>query len=147
MSIQVEWRKGQDRFPHLHWRLDEEAFGAFVSYGEERTFAAGEQIFAEGDGSFSIYLVVAGEVAIERGGETISRIGVNHSFGEMGLLRDAPRAASARAATEVQLVELTRQGLHRMLEEAPVWAARLYRVLAECLAQYLHGAATARGEK
>ena len=38
----------------------------------------------------------------------------------------------------MRLLELTRQGLLEMLEEAPLWAARLYRVLAESLAEYLH---------
>jgi NTE family protein len=137
-AIRVEWREGLDRFPHLRWRLDGEAFAAFRRFGEERTLAPGDVVFEEDAPSFSIFLVMAGEVAIERGGVEVARIPTNHSFGELGLLRDAPRSGAARAVGDVHLLELSRQGLHRMLEEAPLWAARLYRVLAESLAEYLH---------
>ena len=137
-AIQVEWREGQDRFPHLRWRLDDAAFTAFRRFGEECTFSDGELVFDAGAPSFSIFLVIDGEVAIERDGEAVGRVPPNHSFGELGLLRDAPRSGSARAVGDVRLLELTRQGLLEMLEEAPLWAARLYRVLAESLAEYLH---------
>lgn len=137
-AIRVEWHEGLDRFPHLRWRLDGEAFAAFRRFGEERTFPPGGLVFEEEAPSFSIFLVMKGEVAIERGGVEVARVPTNHSFGELGLLRDAPRSGAARAVGEVRLLELSRQGLHRMLEESPLWAARLYRVLAESLAEYLH---------
>ena len=137
-AIRVEWREGLDRFPHLRWRLDGEAFAAFRRFGEERTYEAGALVFDEADPSFSIFLVMEGEVAILRGPREVARIPTNHSFGELGLLRDAPRSGAARAVGATRLLELSRQGLQRMLVESPLWAARLYRVLAESLAEYLH---------
>ena len=86
-AIQVEWREGQDRFPHLRWRLDDAAFTAFRRFGEERSFSDGELVFDAGAPSFSIFLVIDGEVAIERDGEAVGRVPPNHSFGELGLLR------------------------------------------------------------
>ena len=140
-SLKVSWTRGQDRFPHLRWRLDEEAFSAFRRFGEERVEPAGAVIFEAGQPSFSLYLVIEGEIEITQGDTAVATLGENHSFGELGLLRDAPRSGGARAKTDARLLELSRQGLHKMLHEAPVWAARLYRVLAECLAEYF--AATA----
>lgn len=138
MAIEVKWAEGHDRFPRLHWVLDEAAFRAFSEFGVLHELTAGEEIFAQDKPSFALYLVVHGEVQILKGDAEIARVGPNHSFGEMGLLLDAPRSASARTAVESQLLELSREDLARMLDEAPVWAARLYRVMAECLAEYLH---------
>ena len=141
MSIQIEWSAGYDRFPRLHWVLDEQAYEAFARYGVLHELTAGEGVFEAGRPSPALYLVVHGEVKIHQGDEEIARVGPNHSFGEMGLLLDHPRSASASAATESRVLELSREDLARMMEQEPIWAARLYRVLSECLAEYLQKAA------
>lgn len=138
MSIEAEWKHGHDRFPRLFWRLDDDAYRAFREFGQEKDFAAGERLFESGDPSHALFLVQEGEIAIQSNGVEVARIGAHHSLGEMGLLRDAPRAGAAVALTETRVLELSREDLHRMLLESPVWAARLYRVLAECLAEYFH---------
>jgi CRP-like cAMP-binding protein len=138
MSVKAQWTEGHDRFPRLHWVLDATAFKAFSRFGVRHELTAGETIFEQGRPSFALYLVIRGEVSILKDDKQIARIGPNHSFGEMGLLLDAPRSAAARTAVECQVLELSREDLGRMLEDEPVWAARLYRVLAECLAEYLH---------
>lgn len=141
MSIEVQWASGHDRFPRLHWVLDEKAFNAFSQFGIVHELTEGETIFEADRPSTALYVVVNGEIRIERDGNEIARIGPNHSFGEMGLLLDTPRSAGAVAAIESRVLELSREDLHKMQEESPTWAARLYRVLAECLAEYLHRSA------
>ncbi|MDJ0975851.1 MAG: cyclic nucleotide-binding domain-containing protein [Planctomycetota bacterium] len=147
MSIEVQWATGHDRFPRLHWVLDEKAFNAFSQYGIVHELTAGETVFEVDRPSTALYLVVNGEIVIQRGEHEVARIGPNHSFGEMGLLLDVPRSAGAAAAIESRVLELSREDLHRMQEESPVWAARLYRVLAECLAEYLHRSAEGLRER
>lgn len=141
MSIEVQWAPGHDRFPRLHWVLDEKAFHAFSQFGVIHELTAGEVIFESERPSHALYIVVNGEIVIHRDDVEVARIGPNHSFGEMGLLLDTPRSAGAKAGVESRVLEMSREDLHRMLEESPVWAARLYRVLAECLAEYLHRSA------
>jgi len=140
MSIQVRWAPGHDRFPRLHWVLDKAAFNAFSRYGVVHELTADETIFEGGSPSTALFLVIDGEVVIRRAGTELARIRANHSFGEMGLLLDRPRSAGAVAAVEARVLELSRKDLQRMLDESPIWAARLYRVLAECLAEYLDAA-------
>jgi CRP-like cAMP-binding protein len=136
--MQVEWVDANDEFPRLHWVLDEAALAAFSQFGLLHQVNAGEIIFEKDEPSFALYLVIEGGVTITSKRGTLAQIGPNHSFGEMGLLLDAPRAATAHAREASRVLELSRSGLARMLQEAPVWAARFYRVLAECLAEYLH---------
>ena len=138
MTMHVEWVDANDEFPRLHWVLDDQALAAFGQFGLFHDVAAGEVIFERDEPSFALYLVIDGAISIFTDEGSVAAIGPNHSFGEMGLLLDAPRAAGARAKTDARVLELSRESLGRMLEESPIWAARFYRVLAECLAEYLH---------
>jgi CRP-like cAMP-binding protein len=130
-----------DRFPRLHWRLDDAAWTAFERFGVVRDVAAGETVFEEGRPSVSFFLVREGELAVVHGKQELARVGPNTSVGEMGMLLDLPRAGTVRAVAPSRVLELGREDVNRMQEEAPLWSTRLYRVLAECLAQYLHDAA------
>jgi CRP-like cAMP-binding protein len=55
------------------------------------------------------YLVRTGELAVLIDGFEVQRIGPGASFGELGLLRDAPRTATVRALTPVSLFRLDRR--------------------------------------
>ena len=141
MTTSKGWKPVDDRFPRLYWRLDEAAWQAFARFGIVQDLAEGQVVFAEGGPSISLVLVMKGELAIRAGGKEIARIGENYSVGEMGLLLDIPRAGTVLATKPSKVLELGREDILRMQEEAPVWSTRLYRVLAECLAEYLRGAA------
>ncbi len=76
-----------------------------------RSFAAGEEIFKEGDPGDGVYLVRTGRVSLSArfsGGErrAFSEVGPGEFFGEMAVLDQQPRSASATAAelTEVYFV-------------------------------------------
>jgi CRP-like cAMP-binding protein len=136
-----------DRFPRLFWRLDDAAHEAFGRYGKTRDVPAGHVILREGDPSISFFLVLDGEVSVSIGATEITRVGKNHSLGEMGMLLDVPRSGTATAAVPSRLLEISRADIQAMLEAEPVWAARLYRVIAECLAEYLRAASAERSAR
>jgi SulP family sulfate permease len=137
MSMKVRWVPRGEGPPQLHWALDVQAHAALARYGVIHELTANEPVFEQGRPSDALYLVLDGDVAVLKDGQAIARIGPNHSFGEMGLLLGRPRAAEVRSVSEARVLELSRRDLDRMLEAEPTWAARLYRVLAECLAEYL----------
>ena len=72
------------------------------------TAPAGSVIVREGDAGDRYYLIVAGDVAFTIDGHPIRVLGADHSFGEIALLRDVPRTATATAATEVDLIAVSR---------------------------------------
>jgi CRP-like cAMP-binding protein len=144
MTGSDSWSAIDDRFPRLYWRLDEEAYVAFGRYGTLHEAAEGEIVVKEGMPSMSFFLVLEGEVALTAKGQEVARVGEHFSFGEMGMLLDLPRAGTATATKPSKLLELTRVDMQLMQEKEPVWSTRLYRVLAECLAEYLHKLALAQ---
>ncbi len=141
MTDTKDWKPVDDRFPRLYWRLDEAAWNAFSRFGIVQELDAGQVVFVEGGPSISLVLVMKGELAITVKGKEIARVGENYSVGEMGLLLDIPRAGTVSAIKPAKVLELGREDILRMQDEAPVWSTRLYRVLAECLAEYLRDAA------
>ncbi len=90
-------------------------------------FPAGEFIFLEGDKDFHFYVIEEGRVEIFTNAVgkyiRIAELGKGESFGEFALLLRAPRSASARAMTDVQLIKVSERGYEQMLNELPGWAS------------------------
>lgn len=76
-----------------------------------KSFGTGARIFSQGDTGNRAYLITSGTVEIftERDGETVvlATLGPNSVFGEMALLDDSPRMASARALETVQCLAVS----------------------------------------
>ncbi len=137
MPIKVVLESGYERLPRFLWTEDDPAYEAFQDYGILNELTAGEDVFEQGTTSNSLYLVIGGELAVLIDGKEVARLSSHLSFGEMGLLLEQPRTATVRAIADSTVLELAQGDIDRMLAEEPARAAHLYRVLAECLAQYL----------
>jgi hypothetical protein len=70
--------------------------------------ADGTPLFRQGDVGDRCYLVVEGAVLVERDGRLLATLGPGDIVGEIALLRDIPRTATARAHGEVRLAALER---------------------------------------
>ncbi|KXZ43473.1 hypothetical protein GPECTOR_89g493 [Gonium pectorale] len=80
------------------------------------SFQVGADVIRQGDIGDRFYIVERGELGVykDRHGP-IKTYGPGAYFGELALLRNEPRAATVRAATEVSLLELDRQHFHDLL--------------------------------
>ena len=80
---------------------------------KDHIYREGEVIFREGEPSDAVLQIVSGEVEVFRdlGPETVTlgRVGPGEFLGEMGVLLDAPHAASARALGTVEAVRFERE--------------------------------------
>ena len=89
---------------------------------EQRNFSAGETIFMEGDAGESAFLVVSGVVEIsrqtERGKTVLGEIQPGGLFGEMALINDKPRMATATTAKDTICFEIPIKAFHEGLNQA-----------------------------
>lgn len=85
-----------------------------------RIFAADKEIFREGDEADTAYLVRSGTVTItkETDGrqQVIAVVGENEMFGEMVLIDDAPRMATATAVDTTECTVISRARLQAKLQ-------------------------------
>lgn len=93
----------------------------------------GNVIFEQGDHGDAFYLVVKGAVTISRGATKLATLGPREGFGEMSILDRETRSASATAAEDTTLLSLDRDSFDRIIEQNPVVARGVYRVLTERL--------------
>ena len=79
---------------------------------DARTFPPGAVVVHEGDVGDEMYFLTKGQVEVVQGSDQ-QRIAVlqpGSFFGELAILRDAPRAATIRALTDVEVYALRRNG-------------------------------------
>jgi HEAT repeat protein len=101
-----------------------------------------EVIFEQGDEGDAFYVVVHGSVIISRGATELATLGPREAFGEMAILDKELRSASATAAEDTTLLSLDRDSFDRVIEQNPVAARGVYRVLTERLRNTLAQLAT-----
>ncbi len=108
-------------------------FNVFNNEPDIRTVTAGQVIFTEGQAGDFMYAVLEGEVEITRQGRMLETISAGGVFGEMALLDQQPRAASARAKTDSRLAAITDKRFTSVVSQNPPFALEMMRVLTERL--------------
>ena len=78
--------------------MDDIDFGLLARDGiATRAEKEGTLIFQEGDKADGLFIIKNGKVGIRLGNRTLADLTVNSIFGEMALIDDAPRSATAIA--------------------------------------------------
>jgi CRP-like cAMP-binding protein len=99
------------------------------------TLAADEQLFAEGVGGDVAYVITRGHIEItKRSGDRdvhLATRGPGEVIGEMALLQDSPRSASARATGDAELIAIPRTDVDELLATSAEAVRALFRVLLE----------------
>ena len=100
---------------------------------------ASEMIFHEGDVGRQFFAIRKGKVKIkkEKSGKILATLGPGEVFGEMSVLDNQPRSASAIAATSTELFAFDG---HRLLDDFPHLSVKLLRYLARELSRRLREA-------
>ena len=127
----------------LHEDLSAEQFQALARTMFIESHARGSRLFRQGQYADALYIVVYGEVAMvkhtEEQGEIIrDEIRAYHRqslFGELGVLVEQPRAATAEVRQESALLVLPRQKFQELRNQYPDIALSIYRYLANLLAE------------
>jgi CRP/FNR family transcriptional regulator, cyclic AMP receptor protein len=100
---------------------------------DSRAFKAGEIIFRQGDPASELFVVQSGTVEIRIGDRVLETLSAHGIFGELALIDDAPRSATAVALTDVQLVPVGQKQFLFLVSQTPHFALNVMRVLARRL--------------
>ena len=132
-------------------RLSQNSFSADAGAGESKVFdkamvdafakglghealsrhAAGTVLFREGSAGALAYVVQEGRVTVSIQGQAVQRVGPGGIFGEMALVDQSTRAASAVADTECTLLAINRTVFVSLVKANPEFGAALLGAVAE----------------
>ncbi|OIO10105.1 MAG: hypothetical protein AUJ52_05055 [Elusimicrobia bacterium CG1_02_63_36] len=107
--------------------LPPEEIHALVGEVEPVSFPAGQVLMREGEAPEALYLVMDGQLRVERGAAVVARLDRGGVAGEMALLGDGTRTASVVAETAASALRVLKEGFDRVVVTSP----NLRRVLEE----------------
>lgn len=101
----------------------------------ERSYEAGEYMFETGQPGAAMFVIEAGEVHIIRADvgkeeRLLARLKDGEFLGELALLDNSPRSASAFVAKQTKAFAIFREDLDRLLETEPALGAKVMKRLA-----------------
>jgi CRP-like cAMP-binding protein len=110
----------------------------------EKDYAPGETIFLEGEPGKALFIVLDGRVSIFHVGhgaeERVATLAPGAYFGELALIDDLPRSASARADEQSALLILYKSHFDDLIEGHSTIAIRVMGNLLKALAGYVRAA-------
>jgi NTE family protein len=98
-----------------------------------RRVAAGDVLFAEGEATREMYVVVEGEFALTFREHPVATLRAGEIFGELALLGHGPARATATAKTDGIVAPVDRARFEYLVRFAPSFALVVLRSLAELL--------------
>ena len=102
---------------------------------QRQDLQTGQEIFLEGDIGVSAYIVQSGEVEIFKNvdGEekVLGRVGSGGIIGEMSLIDNSRRMASARASQDTTAIVVTLANFKQKLDKADPFLRALLKIMAE----------------
>ena len=96
-------------------------------------FHAGYQLFKEGDRPDYVYIICDGTVEISRKRKgkkvVLGKLGKNSVFGEMALIDNKPRSATATTLTETECYVISKEDFEAKIKDLdPFWMG-MFRIL------------------
>jgi len=97
-------------------RKDIEAVGQLV---DEVDVKAGYVLMREGDVGREVFVIVDGQVRIDKGEKTIRLMGPGEFLGDIALVTEGPRTATATTETACRLLVLGHGAFHQLMDDYP----------------------------
>jgi CRP-like cAMP-binding protein len=108
---------------------------AFAS--ERMIFAAGQELFHQGDAGDTAYIIISGDAEVivdsPTGELVVAEVGKNDIVGEIAILCDVPRTATVKAKSEITTLAISKDLFFQMIAEYPEMAIGIMRELAHRL--------------
>ena len=121
--------------------LSQKQLGKLLVKLFEKEYAVDETVFLQGDPGKALFIVLSGKILILRSRnaveEQVASLDQGSYFGELALIDDQPRSASARAAEPSVLLILYKSDFDDLIEGHRVLAIKVMANLLKALAGYV----------
>ena len=117
----------------LFANLDEAQAERVLAAANERSFAMGELLIGQWEGSRELYVVLEGEAAVSVEGDVVVTVGVGETIGEIAALDWGAgfgyvRTATAQASTSLRTLVIPSGDVGELIREIPALGERLRTV-------------------
>lgn len=109
----------------LFQALTEEEHESIVEHITMEYFPAHHKLFEKGVLGDTMYIVKSGMVRIYDGEKEIANLGEGDFFGEMALIEDKPRMASAETLSDCEIFVLKKEDFAALLQKSPEMAQKV----------------------
>ena len=99
--------------------LDDRSLQAVALLARERGAPAGEVLILKGEPGETFYVIVDGTVRIEHGDRAVRSMTAGGFLGEIALIEQGARTATATCVTDVRLLEIRRHEFARLMDTMP----------------------------
>jgi CRP/FNR family transcriptional regulator/CRP/FNR family cyclic AMP-dependent transcriptional regulator len=106
---------------------------AIARVADELRLPAGRVLMRQGAPGRELFVLVDGEVTVERDGVVIAVRRSGDFLGELALVTGRPRTATVTAATDLETLVLDGLSFDRLLREVPTITAKVLKAVAERL--------------
>jgi voltage-gated potassium channel len=105
--------------------LDAASLAEVMQHLSSRTARRNEVIIHRGERAAALYLIVRGDVEVERRDAPAVRLGQGEVFGEIAILQGGSRRSTVRARRDTELLVLLSHDLERLMDRMPELRRRI----------------------
>jgi len=114
--------------------LSKKELEQLATLADDLEVPSGKVLTRQGETGREFFVLMDGQVEVERDGESLGTLGAGNFIGEISILEDMPRTATVTASTPVRLFVLTAQNFRSVVEQQPEVENKVLRTLARRLA-------------
>jgi voltage-gated potassium channel len=107
---------------------------------DEVDVPAGKVLAAEGSSGHEFFVILDGTVTITRGSTHLADLGPGDFFGELAMIADVPRTATATASTPASLMVVGHREFTTLLADQPGIRERVMVAVARRLSEFVPAA-------
>lgn len=86
---------------------------------DEVDLPAGHVLMRQGDNGSQMFIILSGEALVERDGRELAKVGPGAVLGEMAIVAEGPRVATATLTKPSHLFVLAHREFHSLMENLP----------------------------
>ena len=114
--------------------LSQNELAELAQRSEDMELDPGTVLCREGEIGHEFFVIIEGDVEIERQGQSLGTRGAGDFIGEIALLEEVERTATVTAKTPLRVFVLTRTAFKAMVEQHPSVELKVLRTLAHRVA-------------